>query len=143
MAQFSGWSGGGAMQERSQRLLERQRHGAATAAASTRARARVVSEAAIAEALVERIDATGRHDSIDIAALYLSQRELVRALIDAARRGVDVRLLLDPGKDGYGYERSGPAQPPSGLRAGRGQRRRGSGALVPHPRRAVQSPAWC
>ncbi len=67
----------------------------------------MVSEAAIGEALVARIDATGKHDSIDIAALYLSQRELVRALLDAAARGAAIRVLLDPGKDGYGYERSG------------------------------------
>jgi hypothetical protein len=107
VAQFSGWSGGGAIQERSQRLLERQRHSIATTAAVDAARARVVSEARIAEALVERIDAAGRNDSIDIAALYLSQRDLVRALLDAASRGVVIRVLLDPGKDGYGYERSG------------------------------------
>jgi len=107
LAQFSGWSGGGAMQERSQRLIERQRRSIAAAAAVDAARARVVSEAPIAEALVERLDAAGSHDSIEIAALYLSQRDLVRALIDAAWRGATVRVLLDPGKDGYGYARSG------------------------------------
>src|SRR5476649_1707815 len=71
------------------------------------ARARVVTEGAISAALLARIDATGNGDRIEIAALYLSQRELVQALLDAARRGVVVRLLLDPGKDGYGYARSG------------------------------------
>src|SRR5580692_308212 len=96
VARFSGWTGGGAMQERSQRLLERQRRSIAAMAGNELARARVVSEAAIAQALVERIDATGRHDSIDIAALYLSQRELVRALLDAAGRGVAIRVLLEP-----------------------------------------------
>jgi hypothetical protein len=106
IAQLSGWSGGGAIQERSQRLIERQRHMTGSAGAGV-ARARVVSEAAITEALVARIDAAGKYDSIDIAALYLSQRELVRALLDAARRGAAIRVLLDPGKDGYGYERSG------------------------------------
>jgi hypothetical protein len=107
VAQFSGWSGGGAMQERSQRLVERQRHSVAITAGVDAARARVVSEASIAEALVGRIDAAGRNDNIDIAALYLSQRDLMRALLDAARRGAAVRVLLDPGKDGYGYEHSG------------------------------------
>jgi len=94
------------MQERSQRLLEQLRRAVPPAAAPT-ARARVLTEAAIAQALVARIEATTRGDRIEIAALYLSQRELVRALLDASRRGVEVRLLLDPGKDGYGYERSG------------------------------------
>jgi PLD-like domain len=107
VAQFSGWSGGGAIQERSQRLAERQRHSLASTAAVDTARARVVSEASIGDALVERINAAGSHDSIDVAALYLSQRDLVRALIDAAWRGTAVRVLLDPCKDGYGYERSG------------------------------------
>jgi hypothetical protein len=107
VAQFSGWSGGGAMQERSQQLSERQRRSIATPSAAEAAQARVVSEAAIADALVERINAAGSHDDIEIAALYLSQRDLVRALIDAAWRGAAVRVLLDPGKDGYGYDRSG------------------------------------
>jgi hypothetical protein len=107
IAQFSGWSGGGAIQERSQRLIERQRQNVAGTAGADRARARVVSEAVIAEALIARIDTAGKHDSIELAALYLSQRELMRSLLDAARRGAAVRVLLDPGKDGYGYQRSG------------------------------------
>jgi len=106
IAQFSGWSAGGAMQERSQRLLEQQRR-AELPTPQFNARARIVTEAAILEALLERIDASGSGDRIEIAALYLSQRALVRALLDAARRGAQVRMLLDPGKDGYGYERSG------------------------------------
>jgi hypothetical protein len=107
VAQFSGWSGGGAMQARAQRLIERQRQGPNNAPVAPGARARVVSESMIGESLVALIDATGRHDSIDVAALYLCERDLVRALLDAARRGVAVRVLLDPDKDGYGYDRSG------------------------------------
>jgi hypothetical protein len=114
IAQFSGWTGGGAMQARSRDLIERQRQsgaGAPLPGAGAQmpdvARTRVVGESRMGEALVALIDATGKHDSIDIAALYLSQRELVRALLDAAHRGVAIRILLDPGKDGYGYERSG------------------------------------
>jgi hypothetical protein len=106
LAQFSGWSDGGAMQARSQRLLELQRRQVLSDSADG-ARARLVTEGAIATALIDRIDAAGSGDFIAIAALYLSQRELCRALLDAARRGVSVRLLLDPGKDGYGYEHPG------------------------------------
>jgi hypothetical protein len=61
----------------------------------------------IAETLESLIGAAGNHDSIDIAALYLSERDIVRALLDAARHGVAVRILLDPNKDGYGFERTG------------------------------------
>jgi hypothetical protein len=106
LAQLSGWSDGGSMQARAQRLLEQQRHPLPLDGADT-GRARVVTEAAIASTLVGRIDATHKGGRIAIAALYLAQRELVRALLDAARRGVNVRLLLDPGKDGYGYQHSG------------------------------------
>jgi len=106
VAQLSGWSDGGSMQERAQRLLGQQRRPAMPDPGDT-ARARVVTEAAIGSTLVERLDATRKGDRIDLAALYLAQRELVRALLDAARRGVGVRLLLDPGKDGYGFQHSG------------------------------------
>lgn len=108
LAQFSGWHDGGVMQARAQRLLEQQRRSAVPPPrAGIGARARVLTEGAIAETLVRRIDGTGAGDRIEVAALYLSQRELVRALLDAARRGAAVRVLLDPGKDGYGFERSG------------------------------------
>ncbi len=108
VAQFSGWHDDGVMQARAQRLLELQRRTAVPAPPyGGLARARVVSEGAIAETLVRRVDGAGAGDRIAIAALYLSQRELVRALLDAARRGVAVRVLLDPGKDGYGFDRAG------------------------------------
>jgi hypothetical protein len=106
VAQFSGWSGG-AMQERAQRLMERQRPSLVNTPATDPARMRVDSESYIDDTLISLIGATGRRDSIDIAALYLSERDLVRALLDAARRGASVRILLDPNKDGYGYEHTG------------------------------------
>ena len=106
LAQFSGWSDGGAMQARAQRLLEPQRH-LLLPESGDAARARVLTEGAIGAALVARIDAATRADRVEIAAMFLSQRELVRALLDAARRGANVRLLLDPDKDGYGYDHSG------------------------------------
>jgi hypothetical protein len=108
VAQFSGWIDRHAMQDQARRLFER--HSAYSSTESDlgqRGRARVASEGVIADELIARIDAATRGDTVDIAALYLSQRELIRALIDAGRRGVAVRLLLDPGKDGYGYARDG------------------------------------
>ena len=75
IAQLSGWSGGGAIQERSQRLIERQRHMTGSAGAGV-ARARVVSEAAITEALVARIDAAGKYDSLAIVAEPISSQPL-------------------------------------------------------------------
>jgi PLD-like domain len=107
VAQFSGWSDGGAMQAQAQRLVEHQRQASSYAAVRDAARARVVSEQLLSDQLIALIGAAGRRDSIEIAALYLSQRELVRSLLDAARRGVTIRVLLDPNKDGYGFDHSG------------------------------------
>ena len=71
------------------------------------ARVRIVTEGAIRDALLERIDSSGRGDAIDVAMFYLSDRTLVRALLDAAGRGVLVRAILDPNKDAFGHEKSG------------------------------------
>jgi PLD-like domain len=106
-AQVSGWSGAAAMQVRSQRLFEHQRQASLSTPLPDAARVRVASEQMMSDQLASLIAGAGQHDSIDIAALYLSQRELIHALIDAAHRGAAVRILMDPNKDGYGYERSG------------------------------------
>jgi len=104
VAQFSGWTDAGAMQAQARRALTRN---AMEGVPRSNARARVVSEAAVGTVLLERIDTAPPGAAIDIAVLYLAQRSVVRALIDAARRGVAVRVLLDPGRDGYGYAHSG------------------------------------
>ncbi|HEX4376938.1 MAG TPA: phospholipase D-like domain-containing protein [Steroidobacteraceae bacterium] len=107
VAQMSGWNGAGVMQARSQHLTGHQRSPVLNTSAQLTARARIASEQGLDDTLVSQIEAAKAHDTIDIAALYLSDRELIHALLEAARRGVSIRLLLDPNKDGYGYERAG------------------------------------
>jgi phosphatidylserine/phosphatidylglycerophosphate/cardiolipin synthase-like enzyme len=70
-------------------------------------RTQVLTEGAIREALVERIQATVRGESIDIAMFYISDRKVIDALLDAADRGVNIRLILDPNKDAFGHEKNG------------------------------------
>lgn len=69
--------------------------------------AEVVTEGAIRDALLSRIDGAGAGDSIDVAMFYLTDRPVIRALLAAARRGSAVRVILDPNKDAFGYEKSG------------------------------------
>lgn len=71
------------------------------------ATAAVVTEGAIRDALLVRLDATQAGDSVDIAQFYLSDRPVIRSLLAAAQRGVSVRVLLDPNKDAFGHEKSG------------------------------------
>jgi hypothetical protein len=82
------------------------------AEASTRAS--VVTEGAIGDALLARLAATRQGDAIDIAQFYLSERKVIRSLLDAAHRGVAVRVLLDPNRDAFGFEKSGVPNRPVG-----------------------------
>jgi phosphatidylserine/phosphatidylglycerophosphate/cardiolipin synthase-like enzyme len=70
-------------------------------------RVRVLTEGAIRDALLERVGQSRAGDRIDIAMFYLSARDIVEALLAAARRGAEVRLVLDPNKDAFGRQKAG------------------------------------
>jgi phosphatidylserine/phosphatidylglycerophosphate/cardiolipin synthase-like enzyme len=70
-------------------------------------RTQVLTEGAIREALVERIDSAVRGEFVDIAMFYISERQVIDSLLAAAARGVSVRLILDPNKDAFGREKNG------------------------------------
>jgi phosphatidylserine/phosphatidylglycerophosphate/cardiolipin synthase-like enzyme len=76
------------------------------------ARVQTLTEGAIHDALLEHVDGAVKGDSIDIAMFHVADRDVVEALLRASRRGVNVRLILDPNKDAYGHTTSGlPNQP--------------------------------
>jgi phosphatidylserine/phosphatidylglycerophosphate/cardiolipin synthase-like enzyme len=79
----------------------------ADASPESTAQVQVLTEGEIGRALVNNIGATRVGDSIDVAMFYLSERDVVRALISAAKRGVAVRVLLDPNKDAFGRAKNG------------------------------------
>ena len=70
-------------------------------------RMQVLTEGAIRDAIVERIDSAVRGEFVDIAMFYISDRHVIDALVAAAGRGVSVRLILDPNKDAFGHEKNG------------------------------------
>jgi phosphatidylserine/phosphatidylglycerophosphate/cardiolipin synthase-like enzyme len=74
---------------------------------SKAARVRVLTEGEIGEAILRQVQSADPGDSVDIAMYCVADRALVMALLDAARRGVNIRLILDPGKDGFGRPKSG------------------------------------
>jgi hypothetical protein len=57
-----------------------------------------LGEGAIRNALLEHIAATSTGDDIDIASSSVSDRAIISALLAASRRGVAVRIILDPHK---------------------------------------------
>jgi PLD-like domain len=103
IARFSGWEG------QIEAPVSRPDPPAATASGS---RAKVLTEGGVRAELLERLDSTVRGDGIDIAMFYISDREVIEALLAASSRGVNVRLILDPNKDAFGHAKTGiPNQP--------------------------------
>ena len=71
------------------------------------ARVQVLTEGQIGAAILRNIGGTRAGDSVDIAMFYLSERNVIESLIAAAKRGVAVRVILDPNKDAFGREKNG------------------------------------
>ena len=76
-------------------------------AADTGTRLRILTEAAIRDGVLSLIQQAEAGDRLDMAMFYLAHRAVVEALIDARRRGVEVRVLLDPNLAAFGREKGG------------------------------------
>jgi len=81
---------------------------------------RIISENQIKRALLEEIAAAGETDSINLAHFYIADRDIIQALLEAAARGVKVKIVLDRNHDAFGYEKNGiPNRPVAGELVGR------------------------
>ncbi len=112
VARFSGWKGSielpaSAPADAGQNTAGSNASSDADLESGRTARVKVVTEGAIFDSLLEHIDAAGKSDNIDIAMFYLSDRAVIESLLEASRRGVAIRLILDPNKDAFGHEKSG------------------------------------
>lgn len=70
-------------------------------------RLQVLTEGGIRDALMATVAGARSGDRLDIAVFYLSHRPLIEALKDAHRRGVRLRILLDPNRDAFGLQKGG------------------------------------
>jgi phosphatidylserine/phosphatidylglycerophosphate/cardiolipin synthase-like enzyme len=68
---------------------------------------RILTEARIRDAALEMIDSAQSGERLDLLMFYLAHRGVVRALIGAQQRGVELRVLLDPNRDAFGREKNG------------------------------------
>lgn len=102
IARHSGWRG-----ELPISLVAPAPRAVAAADLGNTAFVRVLTEGGINDAVLEQIRATRAGDRIDTAMFYLSDRDVIEALLEAAARGVEVRVLLDPNSDAFGYRKSG------------------------------------
>ena len=67
----------------------------------------ILTEKAIKNKVLELINSAKKDNTIDLAMFYISDRDIVRALKKADKRGVLLRILLDPNKDAFGREKNG------------------------------------
>ena len=67
----------------------------------------VLTERAIKTAALAIINSTSEQSEIDIATFYLSDRDIIAALKRARQRGATLRVVLDPNKNAFGYDKHG------------------------------------
>lgn len=70
-------------------------------------RVQIVTEGRIRDALLANAANAKTGERLDIAVFYFSHRALLKAVIAARQRGVDVRVLLDPNEDAFGRKKNG------------------------------------
>jgi phosphatidylserine/phosphatidylglycerophosphate/cardiolipin synthase-like enzyme len=98
IARFSGWRG---------HIYTSTAPARAPGAGEPTVEVAFLTEAAIGEHLSNAIETTRNGDVVRIAMFYLSDRKVIEALLAAARRGVIVRLILDPNRDAFGRQKDG------------------------------------
>ena len=67
----------------------------------------VLTESEIRDQALSMIQEASAGDHLDMAMFYLSHRDIVEALIGAAKRGVELRVLLDANNEAFGHQKSG------------------------------------
>lgn len=72
-----------------------------------RAQIRLLTEGKIADRVIRSIDEAKAGERIWIGMFYLADRDIVKALLGAAERKADVRLILDPNKNAFGQQKTG------------------------------------
>jgi len=70
-------------------------------------RIELMTEGSIKRKVLALLGNAGAGARIDLALLYLSDKDVIRALIDAREAGGDVRVILDPAKEAFGCRKNG------------------------------------
>lgn len=67
----------------------------------------LLTEGKIKVQMLEMLQAADEGSTIKIGVFYISDRDIVNAIKDAAERGATIQLILDPNKDAFGIEKNG------------------------------------
>jgi phosphatidylserine/phosphatidylglycerophosphate/cardiolipin synthase-like enzyme len=66
-----------------------------------------ITENQIKKELLALIRETAANDEIHMALFYLADRLIIKELVNASLRGVHIKVILDPNKDAFGFEKTG------------------------------------
>ena len=66
-----------------------------------------VTEKKILDTMLEDIEKAQKGDRIFLGMYFIAEENLITALLDAANRGVDVKMILDPNENSFGSEKKG------------------------------------
>jgi len=78
-----------------------------TSQAAAPATLQLATEGAIRRILLRELEPLAKGDAVTLGMFYLADRGVIRALRQAAARGADIRLILDPNRDAFGYKKIG------------------------------------
>ncbi|MEI6892777.1 MAG: phospholipase D-like domain-containing protein [Pontiella sp.] len=67
----------------------------------------LLSEIRIKEKVLELLESAKPGARVDLCMFYMSEKEVIKAFGKAKKRGVEVRIILDPGKDSFGRTKNG------------------------------------
>lgn len=66
-----------------------------------------LTESKILDALLRDLESAKKGDAIWMGMFYLAKRDILSALVEAAERGVEVKLILDPNANAFGNKKTG------------------------------------
>ncbi|RFU70883.1 phospholipase [Peribacillus saganii] len=69
--------------------------------------AQLITEGKIKSHVVDGINASENGDIIWIGMFYIADRDVVNAITEAAKRGVIIKMVLDPNQNAFGNEKNG------------------------------------
>ena len=64
------------------------------------------TEKKIKDELIDLTQNSNKYDKIYIAIFYLSEKDIIKELINASNRGGEIEIILDPNKDAFGYKKN-------------------------------------
>lgn len=66
-----------------------------------------LTEKKVKDVLMSELTAARKGDRIRMAMFFIAEPDVVKEVTEAAKRGVEVKLILDPNKNSFGNEKSG------------------------------------